>query len=185
MTEARPAMNWLRIAMLPITVVIFGGTVGSARGDAVESAGDVLFYAMPLTGGALTLTHRDGQGTLQFAESLALSQSVTYGLQYTIHETRPNGKPHSFPSGHASMTFTSAEFIRKRYGWKFGAPCYAAAAFVDYSRVESGNHWPRDVIAGSAIGIVSSYIFTRPWHGWDIKAKADRGVYGLAFGRNW
>lgn len=171
--------------MVGIGLVIGGGSVGPAYGDPVETAGDVLFYAMPLTGGALTLTHRDGQGTLQFAESLALSQSVTYGLQYSIDTTRPNGKHHSMPSGHASMTFTSAEFVRKRYGWRFGAPCYAAAAFVDYSRVESHNHWPEDVIVGSGIGIVSSYIFTRPWHGWKVEAKGERGVYGLAVGRKW
>ncbi len=45
--------------------------------------------------------------------------------------------------------------MRKRYGWDYGIPAYAAASFVGYSRVESGKHYAHDVVAGAAIGIIA------------------------------
>jgi membrane-associated phospholipid phosphatase len=110
---------------------------------------------------------------------------VTYGLQHTIDAKRPNGKPHSFPSGHTSISFASAEFVRKRYGWEYGLPAYALASFVAYSRVEAKEHYTHDVIAGAAIGIGSSYLFTRPYEGWHIQAEADHKYYGIRLNRTW
>src|SRR5207249_1159665 len=83
--------------------------------DAISSAGDVLQLVLPATAGGLTLGLRDWQGTLQLAESSALTLGVTYGLKYSVHETRPNGGSQSFPSGHSSISFSAAEFLRKRY----------------------------------------------------------------------
>ena len=51
--------------------------------------------------------------------------------------------------------------MRERYGWGYGVPAYALASFVGYSRVESRQHYAPDVIAGAAIGILSSCLFTR------------------------
>ena len=75
--------------------------------------------------------------------------------------------------------------MRKRYGWEYGVPAYAAASFVAYSRVESNEHHPHDVIAGAAIGIVSSYIFTRPYKGWHVQVEADEKYYGIRLSRAW
>ncbi len=47
---------------------------------------------------------------------------VAFGLKGLVNEDRPNGEPHSFPSAHTSTTFAGAEFIRKEYGWSWGAP---------------------------------------------------------------
>ncbi len=77
-------------------------------------------------------------------------------------------------------SFSAAEFMRKRYGWEYGHPAYAAASFVAYSRMEDRDHYPqKDVIFGAAIGIASSYLFTKPYKGWHIQAEAgghDQGV---------
>jgi len=154
-------------------------------GDAIVSAGDVLQYLLPATAGGMTLLYRDWQGTLQFGESFALTEGVTYGLKYTVNERRPNGGTHSFPSAHTSAAFCGAEFLRKRYGWEYGIPAYAAASFVAYSRVEGREHYPHDVIAGAAIGIVSTYIFTRPYKGWHVQAEAGEKYYGISLSRNW
>jgi len=135
-------------------------------GDSVESAGDVLRFILPAAAAGLTLVFKDGQGTLQLGESTALALGVTFGLQYTIDEKRPNGEPRSFPSGHTSISFASAEFVRNRYGWKYGLPAYVFASFVAYSRIEAKQHYTHDVMAGAAIGIVNSYLFTRPYEGW-------------------
>jgi len=93
----------------------------------------------------------DGNGALEFGESAALTLGVTYGLKYTVNEKRPNGGGQSFPSAHTSISFSSAEFMRKRYGWEYGIPAYAAASFVAYSRVEAGEHHPHDVVAAQPL----------------------------------
>src|SRR6476660_1108318 len=90
--------------------------------DAIASAGDILQFALPITAGGLTLIYRDGQGAIQFGESVALTLGVTYGLKYAVNETRPNGGHQSFPSAHTSISFSAAEFMRKRYGWGYGVP---------------------------------------------------------------
>jgi membrane-associated phospholipid phosphatase len=132
----------------------------------------------------LTLAYRDKEGAVQFGESAAMTLGVTYALKYAVNETRPNGGHQSFPSAHTSISFSAAEFMRKRYGWAYGVPAYALASFVAYSRVEANEHYPHDVIAGASIGIVSSYIFTRPYKGWHIQADADGRYWGIRLCRS-
>jgi membrane-associated phospholipid phosphatase len=153
--------------------------------DAIRTTGDILQYVLPATAAGLTLAYRDGTGALQFGESAAVTLGATYGLKYAINEKRPNGGHRSFPSGHASISFASAEFMRKRYGWEYGVPAYALASFVAYSRVEARQHYAHDVVAGAAIGIISSYIFTRPYKGWHVQAEADGKYYGIRVSRSW
>jgi len=141
--------------------------------DGVQTAGDVLQFVLPGAAGGLTLGYRDGRGALELGESLAVTLGVTYALKYGIDERRPDGGSQSFPSGHTSVAFSSAEFMRKRYGWEYGVPAYAAASFVAYSRVESREHYARDVVAGAGIGILSSYIFTKPYKGWNVSVEGD------------
>jgi len=152
-------------------------------GDDIETAGDILQFVLPITAGGLTLGLQDYQGTLQFGESFALTEGVTYGLKYAVNEKRPNGGSHSFPSAHTSASFAPAEFIRKRYGWEFGIPAYAAASFVAYSRVESREHHTQDVLAGAAIGIGSSFLFTRPYKGWSVEAAGGVKGFGILLTR--
>jgi len=159
-----------------------GGSRASAA-DGVETAGDILQFAIPATAAGLTLSHRDGQGAMQLAESIALNVGVTYVLKYAIDEPRPDHGGQSMPSGHTSISFTGAEFMRKRYGWEYGLPAYAAASFVAYSRVEAHRHHPRDVIAGAGIGILSSYIFTRPYKGWSLSIEGDTKNVGVRLSR--
>jgi membrane-associated phospholipid phosphatase len=116
---------------------------------------------------------------------MALSLGISYGLKYAIDEKRPNGKSYSFPSVHTSASFTSAEFLRKRYGWEYGIPAYAIATFVAYSRVEAKQHYVHDVIAGAVIGIGSSYLFTRPYKGWYVQPVVDTKFYGVNLSRSW
>ena len=153
--------------------------------DRIEQAGDVLVVALPVAAAGLTLGFKDCQGTLEFGESAALAMGTTYALKFTIDKTRPNGESQSFPSGHAAMSFSSAEFIRKRYGWEYGVPAYAIATFVAYSRVEAGQHYTIDVIGGTAIGILSSYLITRPYKDWNIQPEAGYSYYGIRLVHSW
>ncbi len=153
--------------------------------DAVETAGDVITALLPTAAAGMTLYHRDTDGALQGTEAAVVAMAVTFGLKYTITESRPDGGSHSFPSAHTSVSFCAAEYLRKRYGWEYGIPAYAMASFVAYSRVESDQHYAKDVIAGAAIGILSSYFFTRPYRDVPVTPEVGAGYYGVRLSRNW
>ncbi|MDZ7271196.1 MAG: phosphatase PAP2 family protein [candidate division KSB1 bacterium] len=139
-----------------------------ARTGDLENTGTIVLVALPTTGAALAIANRDAQGPTQLASSLAVSAGLTVVLKYCIEEKRPNGGKHSFPSGHASLAFSAADFIRGRYGWKYGAPALAAATFVAYSRVASRQHYVHDVVAGAGIGVASSMLLTKPYKEWRV-----------------
>jgi membrane-associated phospholipid phosphatase len=179
--------NVLRVeaVVLAMLLTLLVGRPACARGG-VEVTGDVLTAALPAAASALIVASKDGEGAVQLAESAALTAGTTFILKYTVREERPNKEDrHSFPSLHSSASFASAEFIRKRYGWEYGIPAYAVASFVAYSRVEAKQHHSGDVVAGAAIGILSSYLFTRPYQGVQVRAEADHGYYGLRLTRAW
>jgi len=83
-------------------------------------------------------------------------------LKLGVDSTRPNGEPHAFPSMHTALAFSGAAFLQRRYGWRWGAPAYAGASLVGWSRVVSNQHWWRDVIAGGAIAVLANAYFTTP-----------------------
>jgi len=159
---------------------------GPARADGIATAGDVLQYAMPLTAVGLPLANEDWDGALRFTGAFVVQGVTVLALKSVVYETRPSGQGHeSFPSGHAAVTFCSAEFLRAEYGWTYGVPAYALAAFTAYSRVESDAHYWRDVGAGAGIGILSSMLFTQHGRIWDISPSTDGKSFGLTFKRFW
>jgi len=154
-------------------------------GETLQSAGDVVAVLLPLTAGSASLLMDDFTGTGQLVKGTALSLGSTIVLKYAVNEERPNGEDYSFPSGHAALSFSSAEFIRKRYGWEYGIPAYAAASFVGYTRVEENQHYFHDVLAGALIGIGSSYLFTTPYGRLSIAGEAGPGYSGLRLAGVW
>lgn len=130
-------------------------------------AGDVLLGAMPALAMGSTFIWQDGQkGTYQFSKALAGTLAITYGLKLVINKERSNGENHnSFPSGHTSVAFASAAFVQKRYGWGYGIPAYLLAGYVGYTRIEVNKHDGMDVLAGAAIGVGMSYLFTKRYKG--------------------
>ncbi len=159
-------------------LVVLAGCLGTpstcTATDTIERAGDVLQIAMPVLSAGGALADGDRDGLRQFALSAAVSLGATRGLKSVIDSERPDGGDHSFPSGHATIAFCSAEFVRGRYGWKLGVPMYAAACFVGYSRVESERHHARDVVAGAMIGVVCSMVFVSP----SERVTVETSVYG-------
>lgn len=130
-----------------------------------KTAGDILVVTLPSLALGSTFLWKDGQkGTAQFTKSFLSTVALTYGLKLAIKKERPNGESfNSFPSGHTSIAFTSAGFLQKRYGWKIGIPAYALASYVGYSRIKANKHDTWDVLAGAAIGVGISYLFTKPY----------------------
>lgn len=87
-----------------------------------------------------------------------LNAAMTRTLKYTVNETRPDGRPYSFPSGHTANAFLGAHLAYKEF--KESSPVlaysgYALAVFVAGSRVYNNRHWVADVLAGAGFGILS------------------------------
>ncbi|MFC4739887.1 phosphatase PAP2 family protein [Flavobacterium ponti] len=152
------------------------------QSTAIEKGGDLLLYALPMSAIATTIIKKDPKGSKQFALGFLVNGVTTEGLKYLVKKERPNGTNFkSFPSGHTSITFQSAAFLQKRYGWKFGIPAYVLASYTGFSRIESKNHYFIDVLAGAAIGIGSSYIFTTKYTK-DIQVSIQRDDLGTTIG---
>lgn len=131
---------------------------------AVRTSGDVGAILLPVAGLTAILIQKDWQGLKQGVFAGATTLGVTYALKYIVKKDRPDHSDrHSFPSMHTSVSFTAASFIQRRYGWKWGIPAYLLSSYVGWSRVYGKKHNWWDVAAGAAIGIGSSYIFTRPF----------------------
>ena len=158
----------------------------NARGT-IEKIGDVLRIAIPTAGFARAVVYEEGnEGRKQFYKAFATSQIVTEGLKLATHKERPNGACcSSFPSGHTSAAFMGASFIHKRYGWKYAIPGYLGASYVAYSRVHADKHFIEDVVAGAAIGILSSFYFTKEYKGFKLKPDVGVSHIGITLSKDW
>lgn len=136
----------------------------NARGQFVQKSTDVLCLVPSATALVLTLVKKDEKGLQQFALSTLTSVALSYGLEACVRKERPDGDGmHSMPSTHTTIAFSGASFLQRRYGWKWGVPAYALATYVAWGRVHSKRHDVWDVLAGTAIGVGGTYIFTRPF----------------------
>ena len=138
----------------------------TSYGYSIErKAGDVLQLALPVAAISSTYYMNDYYGFTSFMKSYISTISTTYLLKEITRKNRPDGTDHrSFPSGHTSSAFAGASFIHFRYSFKYSIPLYLLAAFTGYSRVESGKHYPEDVIAGAGLAIFSSWYFISPYN---------------------
>src|SRR5262245_4016351 len=133
----------------------------AAADDFVETSGRVLMFALPAAGGAYSLYIGDRQGLLQLGTSVATAVGTSFLLKEIVKEERPDHSGwDSFPSDSTALAFGAASSIQRRYGWEFGIPSYAIAAYVGYSRVEADKHHWGDVAAGAAIGVLSGLFWT-------------------------
>ncbi|MEH6713184.1 MAG: phosphatase PAP2 family protein [Paraglaciecola polaris] len=148
----------------------------------VEKSGDIGLFALPLLAYSSTFYLEDEQGRNEFYKSILSTALVTQLLKVTVRKKRPIEDSYtSFPSGHAAIAFQSATFIEQRYGWKYGLPAFAAATYVGWTRVESKQHYTIDVLAGAAIGALTSLYFTTPYNGMQITPYAKNRSYGVEF----
>lgn len=107
---------------------------------------------------------------IQVVGALAVSTVITEGLKYTIRRPRPyvtypyiqhktTESDPSFPSGHATVAFATATSLSLHYPkWYVIAPSFLWATTVAYSRLDLGQHYPSDVIAGALIGAGSAWL---------------------------
>jgi membrane-associated phospholipid phosphatase len=166
----------------------------NAGNDAFWSAGQVLGLGYVQIGAAVgtwgigRMVDRHGRAAhvgLDLLRAQVVTQTLTYGLKYSVQRDRPDGTSgYAFPSGHASTTFASAAVLQRHFGWKAGVPTYALATYVAASRLHDNRHYLSDVVFGSALGLAAGYTVTR--HGRDHFALVPLAVpdgIGIALAR--
>lgn len=153
----------MRTAPLILLTLVGISAAAHAAQDADLLAGDVIQYAVPLAALGATWHFDDSAGRWQLLKSYVTTVAATYALKAAFNNTslgtRPDGGSHSFPSGHTASACSGGFFLQQRYGWEWGAPALAAAAYTGYTRVEEGVHYTRDVVAGCALAWGVSRLF--------------------------
>ena len=122
--------------------------------------------AMPVLAAGIAYGHdQDWTGVAQMSADTVATVGVAYALKHVIKEQRPDHSDfQSMPSDTAALAFAPAAFLWDRYGWEWGVPAYAAAAFVGYSRVDAKKHHWYDVAASAGLAWGFSQIFTTRYH---------------------
>jgi undecaprenyl-diphosphatase len=122
---------------------------------------------------AVCLVTRRGLWTaLGWAVLVALvtfaADAASFGIKDLVQRTRPaDAHPQihplyvvhssSFPAGHAATAFAGATLLS--YLARRAAPLFVLlAAAIGYSRVYVGVHYPGDVVAGAAVGILCGLV---------------------------
>lgn len=153
-----------------------------------ETFGDIASFGIPVAAAAVSLQKEDYDGLVQLGLTYGATFGVTQLLKETVDSTRPNGEPHSFPSGHTSRAFSGASYLHYRYGLDYGLPAYALALAVGYSRVANDKHYWHDVFAGAAIANLSAYLLTKRYEsGFDLGTVVDtkNGRFGVSLYRRF
>lgn len=112
-----------------------------------------------------------GNRTAIAIKSLLLNDFLVSNLKRWSGSERPNGSPHSFPSGHTSVAFAMAQFMHHEFGEKsvwFSIGAYSCATTVGIMRVAKNAHWISDVVAGAGFGMLSTeLIYLTHQYKWD------------------
>ena len=130
--------------------------------------GDIGVPAGLMLGGIINNDKGMRENSVFVASSTALSYGVMLLLKHVVKRRRPfiqnlnivpvyRAGSTSFPSGHASTTFSTATALSMAYPkWYVIAPAFLWAGSVSYSRMYLGVHYPSDVATGALIGAGSA-----------------------------
>lgn len=111
-----------------------------------------------------------GRDILTLSAAVIINETVSWGIGYVRFRPRPFVENHltplvriapgmkSFPSDHAVISFTLATALWMQLTPQAGLVAVALAALVSVARVICGVHYPSDVAAGIALGIVGTVL---------------------------
>lgn len=137
----------------------------------VSRLGDGLLYALI---GVLVALNDAELGRLFLTVGVIaylMELPVYWGLKNAIRRPRPfhtskvpsvilPSDQFSLPSGHAAAAFVFATVVAQFYP-EYGVPAYLLASCIGASRVVLGVHYPTDIVAGAALGVLSAEIAWR------------------------
>ncbi len=105
----------------------------------------------------------------------AIQSAVIYGLKFLVQRQRPllfleTASKHSispgeildpsFPSAHATFAFMMATLLASQFP-RYRAIFFIGAAFIGWTRIYLGLHYPTDVIAGAVLGYGITKLFAK------------------------
>ena len=132
-----------------------------SKNETLNRVSDALAIVIPLSALGTTIYLNDKDGQYDFYKAFGSTFVSVQALKLVVNEERPNEENEkSFPSGHASYSFSGASFIHFRYGFKYAAIPYLGAIFTAYARVQTDEHYVHDVVAGAILATTFSYYFT-------------------------
>lgn len=135
-----------------------GGSCKTKADDYLQYAPMAAAYVLDMCGAKAAHGLKDR--TVILAMAYATMGLTVNAVKIAAHEQRP-GSParNSFPSGHTATAFMGAELMRREYAgaspWAAYSG-YAVATATGLLRIYNGRHWANDVVAGAAIGIMST-----------------------------
>ena len=120
----------------------------------------IAVYGLDLIGVKAKNNIKDRTGMLLL--SLGLVTGSVGATKIVVGRLRPNGADkRSFPSGHTSLAFMTAEFLHQEYKdqsiW-YSIGGYAIATGTGALRLYNNAHWFSDVVAGAGFGILSTKV---------------------------
>lgn len=118
----------------------------------------VLVYGLNAAG--IKSKHNFRDRSVIYATSQLISLGLVMPLKHIVKEERPDGSNHlSFPSGHTSTAFSSAQFMFREYkdtNFWLSISGYPFAIFTGVYRSINNKHWVGDIVAGAGFGILST-----------------------------
>ncbi len=112
-------------------------------------------YAADLLGGRPVHSAFDQTKYLAFSEIITVA--LVQGLKRITNVTRPDGTPHSFPSGHTTQAFMGATALYMEYrdtNVPLAYSGYVIGSAAGILRMTNNRHWISDVLAGAGIGML-------------------------------
>lgn len=163
-----------RISNVGLFLCLLCTSVHAGPFSSKQKLGDLMMVMSPAYAFGMTVMANDWAGSLQLAESVAISQVVSEGIKSLELEERPNGSDKkSFPSGHSAGAFSGAMFVHKRYGWKPALIPYAMGLVTGWSRVHAQAHYWHDVLAGAAVSALFTWILVDEYLPSGVSVAAD------------
>ena len=122
---------------------------------------------------ALVLVMFSPDAAKRFLFITLLAAIVIAGLKKLFNDPRPAGvlsieefhiigdvlKKYSFPSGHTTTAFAMAGFVLLTYqSLALRSIAVVMAWLAGFARISVGAHWPEDVFAGAALGLVLAFV---------------------------
>ena len=150
-----------KLTLIRICFLAFIFIVAPAHADDFETVGDVLTVVTPLGTAAYVAYLKDWPGMKVYGWTFGASMATTFALQFTTNEERPNGRGHSFPSGHTTAVAAPAAYTHLRYGLKKALLPLTATGVTAASRVEANQHHVHDVLASVGLSYLFAWVFTK------------------------